>query len=169
MSFFLSFSVVPIHTPAYTRLQTVWSLPGHSRQANKDHSPLCHRRPNGPGRIADKVVQPIPHSLQRGVHVHSSVHQYKSAYLHSPMLRPPEPGGCHQVQQPVPGNPQPQSHRWRFQMAWQPRPPPDTARSEQSSCLRSENVNSRNAHCNCGHIPRYLRHLSVTSKLYLLR
>ena len=42
----------------YTRLQTVWSLPGHSRHANKGHSPRCHRRPNGPSRLADKVVQP---------------------------------------------------------------------------------------------------------------
>ena len=48
----------------YTRLQTVWSLPGHSRQANKDHSPLCHRRPNGPGRLADKVVQPTTQSVE---------------------------------------------------------------------------------------------------------
>ena len=48
----------------YTRLQTVWSLPGHSRQANKDHSPLCHRRPNGPGRLADKVVQPTTQSAE---------------------------------------------------------------------------------------------------------
>ena len=46
----------------YTRLQTVWSLPRHSRQANKDHSPRCHRRPNGPGRLADKVVQPTTQS-----------------------------------------------------------------------------------------------------------
>ena len=42
----------------YTRLQTVWSLPGHSRHANKGHSPRCHRRPNGPSRLTDKVVQP---------------------------------------------------------------------------------------------------------------
>ena len=42
----------------YTRLQTVWSLPGHSRQANKGHSPRCHHRPNSPGRLADKVFQP---------------------------------------------------------------------------------------------------------------
>ena len=42
----------------YTRLQTVWSLPGHSRHANKGHGPRCHRRPNGPSRLADKVVQP---------------------------------------------------------------------------------------------------------------
>ena len=48
----------------YTRLQTVWSLPGHSRQANKDHSPRCHRRPNGPGRLADKVVQPTTQSAE---------------------------------------------------------------------------------------------------------
>ena len=49
----------------YTRLQTVWWLPGHSRQANKDHSPRCHRRPNGPGRLADKVVQPTTQSGER--------------------------------------------------------------------------------------------------------
>ena len=48
----------------YTRLQTVWSLPGPSRQANKDHSPRCHRRPNGPGRLADKVVQPTTQSAE---------------------------------------------------------------------------------------------------------
>ena len=48
----------------YTRLQTVWSLPGHSRQANKGHSPRCHRRPNGPGRLADKVVQPTTQSAE---------------------------------------------------------------------------------------------------------
>ena len=50
--------------PRYTRLQTVWSLPGHSRQANKDHSPRCHHRPNGPGRLADKVVQPTTQSAE---------------------------------------------------------------------------------------------------------
>ena len=43
-------------------MQAVWSLPGHSRRANKDHSPRCHRRPNGPGRLADKVVQPTTQS-----------------------------------------------------------------------------------------------------------
>ena len=48
----------------YTRLQTVWSLPDHSRQANKDHIPRCHRRPNGPGRLADKVVQPTKQSAE---------------------------------------------------------------------------------------------------------
>ena len=51
-------------TPMYTRLQTVWSLPGPSRQANKGHSPRCHRRPNGPGRLADKVVQPTTQSAE---------------------------------------------------------------------------------------------------------
>ena len=48
----------------YTRLQTVWSLPGPSRQASKGHSPRCHRRPNGPGRLADKVVQPTTQSAE---------------------------------------------------------------------------------------------------------
>ena len=48
----------------YTRPQTVWSLPGHSRQANKGHSPRCHRRPNGPGRLTDKVVQPTTQSAE---------------------------------------------------------------------------------------------------------
>ena len=48
----------------YTRLQTVWSLPGPSRQANKGHSPRCHRRPNGPGPLADKVVQPTTQSAE---------------------------------------------------------------------------------------------------------
>ena len=48
----------------YTRLQTVWSLPGPSRQANTGHSPRCHRRPNGPGRLADKVVQPTTQSAE---------------------------------------------------------------------------------------------------------
>ena len=42
----------------------MWSLPGHSRQANKGHSPRCHRRPNGPGRLADKVVQPTTQSAE---------------------------------------------------------------------------------------------------------
>ena len=41
-----------------------WSLPGHSRQASKDHSPRCHCRPNGPGRLADKVVQPTTQSAK---------------------------------------------------------------------------------------------------------
>ena len=48
----------------YTRLQTVWSLPDPSRQANKGHSPRCHRRPNGPGRFADKVFQPTTQSAE---------------------------------------------------------------------------------------------------------
>ena len=48
----------------YARLQTVWSLPGHSRQANKDHSPCCQRRPNGSGQLADKVVQPTTQSAE---------------------------------------------------------------------------------------------------------
>ena len=48
----------------YTRLQTVWSLPGHSPQANRGHSPRCHRRPNGPGRLADTVVQPTTQSAE---------------------------------------------------------------------------------------------------------
>ena len=48
----------------YTRLQTVWSLHGHSRQASKGHSPRCHRRPNDPGRLADKVVQPTTQSAK---------------------------------------------------------------------------------------------------------
>ena len=52
------------YTSMYTRLQTVWSLPGPSRQANKGHSPRCHRRPNGPGRLADKVVQPTTQSAE---------------------------------------------------------------------------------------------------------
>ena len=55
--------VTPLNS-MYTRLQTVWSLPGHSRQANKDHSPRCHRRPNGHGRLADKVVQPTTQSAE---------------------------------------------------------------------------------------------------------
>ena len=50
----------------YTRLQTVWSLPGHSRQVNKGQSSRCHLRPNGPGRLADRSSN-LPHSLQRGV------------------------------------------------------------------------------------------------------
>ena len=48
----------------YTRLQTVWSLPGHSRQDNKGLSPRCHRRPNGAGRLADKGVQPTTQSAE---------------------------------------------------------------------------------------------------------
>ena len=48
----------------YTRLQTVWSLPGPSRQDNKGHSPRCHRRSNGPGRLADKVAQPTTQSAE---------------------------------------------------------------------------------------------------------
>ena len=42
----------------------MWSLPGPSRQANKSHSPRCHRRPNGPGPLADKVVQPTTQSAE---------------------------------------------------------------------------------------------------------
>ena len=42
----------------------MWSLPGHSRQANKGHSPRCHCRPNGPGRLTDKVVQPTIQSAE---------------------------------------------------------------------------------------------------------
>ena len=57
-------------TGMYTRLQTVWSLPGHSRQANKGHSPRCYRRPNGPGRLADKVVQPTTQSEEGCTYVH---------------------------------------------------------------------------------------------------
>ena len=57
----------------YTRLQTVWSLPGHSRQANKGHSPRCHRRPNDPGRLADKVVQPTTQSVEGCTSVISTV------------------------------------------------------------------------------------------------
>ena len=53
----------------YIRLQTVWSLPGHSRQANKDHSPRCHRRRNGPGRLADTVVQPTTQSAEGRVYI----------------------------------------------------------------------------------------------------
>ena len=59
-----TFEKGPGEVGMYTRLQTVWSLPGHSRQANKDHSPRCHRRPNGPGRLADKVVQPTTQSAE---------------------------------------------------------------------------------------------------------
>ena len=55
--FFLT-SYVRRSPDMYTRLQTVWSLLGHSRQADKDHKPRCHRRPNGPGRLADTVVKP---------------------------------------------------------------------------------------------------------------
>ena len=64
--FYISGTAEPIAPKfgMYTRLQTVWSLPGHSRQANKGHSPRCHRRPNGPGRLADKVVQPTTQSAE---------------------------------------------------------------------------------------------------------
>ena len=61
----------------YTRLQTVWSLPGHSRQADKGHNPLCHRRPNGPGRLADKVVHgPTYHTVCRGVYMRGVTSEY---------------------------------------------------------------------------------------------
>ena len=46
----------------------MWSLPGHSRQANKGHSPRCHRRLNGPGRLADKVVQHTTQSAEGCTH-----------------------------------------------------------------------------------------------------
>ena len=62
MYLFIYFDIQYPHR--YTRLQTVWSLPGHSRQANKGHSPRCHRRPNDPGRLADKVVQPTTQSAE---------------------------------------------------------------------------------------------------------
>ena len=66
----------------YTRLQTVWSLPGHSRQANKDHSPLCHRRPNGPGRLADKVAQPTIQSAEGCTYLKCHVQgMYDSRYV----------------------------------------------------------------------------------------
>ena len=60
---FFSRTYLPTYR-TYTRLQTMWSLPGHSRQAKKDHSPLRHRRPNGPVRLADKVVQPTTQSAE---------------------------------------------------------------------------------------------------------
>ena len=53
-----------VYAYRYTRLQTVWSLPDPSRQANKGHSPRWDRRPNGPGRFADKVVQPTTQSAE---------------------------------------------------------------------------------------------------------
>ena len=62
----------------YTRLQTVWSLPGHSRQANKDHIPRCHRRPNGPGQLADKVVQPTTQSAEGCTWIMHSFQLYKT-------------------------------------------------------------------------------------------
>ena len=66
----------------YTRLQTVWSLPGHSRQANKGHSPRCHRRPNGPGRLADKVVQPTTQSAEGcTLYIHANPQQSASTQL----------------------------------------------------------------------------------------
>ena len=68
----------------YTRLQTVWSLPSHSRQANKDHSPRCHRRPNGPGRRTVRSSN-LPHSLQRGVPL---LHVATRLSNRSPSLRP---------------------------------------------------------------------------------
>ena len=67
----------------YTRLQTVWSLPGHSRQVNKDHSPRCHRRPNGPGRLADKVAQPTTQSAEGCTYGYEQMHvQVPSYFLH---------------------------------------------------------------------------------------
>ena len=74
---FLIFTLSPTHTSPssrlgtyqlgmYTRLQTVWSLPGHSRQANKGHSPRCHRPPTA---LVGSLIRSsnLPHSLQRGV------------------------------------------------------------------------------------------------------
>ena len=63
---------LPLFCTMYTRLQTVWSLPGHSRHANKGHSPRCHRRPNGPGRLADKVVQPTTQYAEGCTYIHMS-------------------------------------------------------------------------------------------------
>ena len=62
-------SFIHMSTHRYTRLQTVWSLPGHSRQANKGHSPRCHRPPTA---LVDSLIRSsnLPHSLQRGVHPH---------------------------------------------------------------------------------------------------
>ena len=48
----------------------MWSLPGHSRHANKDHSPRCHRRPNG-SDLADKVVQPTTQSAEGCTYIQS--------------------------------------------------------------------------------------------------
>ena len=50
----------------YTRLQTVWSLPGHSRQANKDPSPAVTVAPT---TLVGSLIRSsnLPHSLQRGV------------------------------------------------------------------------------------------------------
>ena len=70
----------------YTRLQTVWSLPGHSRQANKGHSPRCHRRPNGPGRLADKVVQPTTQSAE-GCTIYLDALLYASPRLKSHRIK----------------------------------------------------------------------------------
>ena len=57
----------------YTRLQTVWSLPGHSRQSNKGHSPRCH-----PSPLVDSLIRSsnLPHSLQRGVRVCTFISVY---------------------------------------------------------------------------------------------
>ena len=54
----------------YTRLQTVWSLPGHSRQANKITVPAVTVTPT---TLVGSLIRSsnLPHSLQRGVHVNS--------------------------------------------------------------------------------------------------
>ena len=77
----------------YTRLQTVWSLPGPSRQSNKGHSPRCHRRPNGPGRLADKVVQPTTQSAE-GCTLFSGIQAPVHHWAPSPGRIPVSAPGC---------------------------------------------------------------------------
>ena len=61
----------------------MWSLPGHSRQVNKDHSPCCHRRPNGPGRLADKVVQPTTQFSEGCTYTRSIMNVSRARFTHS--------------------------------------------------------------------------------------
>ena len=55
------------HFYMYTRLQTVWSLPGQSRQANKDHNPAVTVAPT---TLVGSLIRSfnLPHSLQGAVH-----------------------------------------------------------------------------------------------------
>ena len=76
----------------YTRLQTVWSLPGPSRQSNKGHSPRCHRRPNDPGRLADTVVQPTTQSAE-GCTYQLEV-SFLNPHTHKPWVDPTHVGRC---------------------------------------------------------------------------
>ena len=81
----------------YTRLQTVWSLPDPSRQANKGHSPTVTVAPTAPVGSLIRSFN-LPHSLQRGVPSNQEdSNNYKRA-LWSHSCRPITAAAlCHQL------------------------------------------------------------------------